>query len=98
MSSRRGVVMGRMMTAGVAAGGLALGLLSGCSSNALDRKASEIRANPSPELKTLYQRESDIDNRLTLTIDENLRMVKQDLGRVFLLERPSRLTWEPVPR
>lgn len=73
--------------------------LSGCSSsNKLDAKAKELRGNPSPEVTTLYQRQSDVDNALTVTFDENLRMAKEDWGRVWLTDRPSRLTPEPVPR
>lgn len=65
----------------------------GCQSS----KARDIRMNPSPEVDTLYQRDADIDNALTVTFDENLRMFKQDLGRAFYTDRPSRLTRETIP-
>jgi hypothetical protein len=65
----------------------------GCQSS----KARDIRMNPSPEVDTLYQRDADIDNALTVTFDENLRMLKQDLGRAFYTDRPSRLTRETIP-
>jgi hypothetical protein len=65
----------------------------GCSSS----KARDIRLNPTPELDTLHQREVDVDNALTVTFDENIRMFKQDLGRAFYTDRPSRLTRETIP-
>ena len=49
-------------------------------------------------LDTLYEREEDIDNALTVTFDENLRMAVEDLGRFWYTDRPSRLTREPIPR
>lgn len=61
-------------------------------------QARRIRRNPTPELETLHQREVDVANRLALTFNENHRMLKQDLGRAFYTDRPSRLTPEPVPR
>lgn len=71
--------------------------LGGCTSLGGSQDAM-IRANPTPELASLYQRRVDINNREALSIDENLRMANQDLARMFLLDRPSRLAREPVPR
>lgn len=70
--------------------------LAGCQSEA-DKRAARIRRNLTPELDTLYQRESDIDNVMALSFDENGRMLLQDLGRAFYTDRPSRLTPEPIP-
>jgi hypothetical protein len=70
------------------------GLLAGCT-NPLSRDA-RIRFSPTPELDTLYQRPVDIANALTLQEDENWRMFNQDLGRAFYVDRPSRLTREPI--
>ena len=78
-----------LLVAGFAAGG--------CTSLGGSQDAM-IRANPTPELASLYQRRVDINNREAITIDENLRMANQDLARIFLLDRPSRLAREPVPR
>lgn len=71
--------------------------LAGCQSEA-DKRAARIRRNLTPELDTLYQRQADVDNALALMFDENGRMLLQDLGRAFYVDRPSRLTPEPVPR
>ncbi len=71
-------------------------VLAACNPHA--QRAREYRRNPSPVETTLYEREADVKNALTITFDENLRMAKQDLGRVFYTDRPSRLTREPIPR
>lgn len=89
MARRSKFVIGTLV---IAAG---LGGALGCT-----RQQSRLvgyRANPTPELDTLHQRHDDIDNRLTVTSDTNFRMMNQDIGRALLLDRPSRLTPEPVP-
>ncbi len=90
-----------LLTASASLGVLALAcsVLGGCgSSNKLDAKAEELRANPSPELDSPYQRDADLKNAQTITNDENLRALRSDWERFWLLERPSRLTPEPVPK
>lgn len=72
---------------------MAVGGTVGCSQN----RAQEVRANPTPDLETLYQNDEDIKNAIARTFDENGRMFWQDLGRAFYWDRPSRLTREPVP-
>ena len=69
-------------------------LLGGCTTSRLD----EIRADLTPELETLHERQDDMDNSGALMADENGRMFMQDLGRAFYTNRPSRLTPEPMPR
>lgn len=74
-------------------------VVGGCSSSSVSESlASEYQMNPSPELDTLHQRPIDISNRMAITTDENLRMLNEDLGRVFLLERQSRLSPMPIAR
>jgi hypothetical protein len=81
------------------AGPLTLGLstLGGCCCTG-NAQLDEVRADATPNLDTLYQRPADVDNALTVTADENGRMFWEDMGRVWLLNRPSRLTREPMPR
>jgi hypothetical protein len=76
---------------------LAAACLAGCTTGA-PHNHHRIQGNLTPEVDTLYQRRVDMDNRVSLTFDENLRMFNQDLGRFWLTDRPSRLTREPVPR
>ncbi|HYE02091.1 MAG TPA: hypothetical protein VD963_02530 [Phycisphaerales bacterium] len=89
----------RPLRAGLAVATLlaAMPLLGGCYYWSNERDA-QYRANPTPELITLYQRRVDVRNALTVTFDENLRMARQDLGRAFYTDRPSRLTREPIPQ
>ena len=68
----------------------------GCSTG--DQRLDEVRADPTPNISTLYQRSADVDNAVTVTFNENDRMFWQDLGRMFYWDRPSHLTREPVPR
>lgn len=72
-------------------------LAGGCASDPNDRYQA-VKDDPTPNLDTLYERPTDIDNAVTVTFDENARMFTQDLGRAFYWNRPSRLTREPVPR
>lgn len=78
----------------LSAAALALAALTGCESS----RYQQVKEDPTPNLDTLYQRPSDIDNKVTVTFDENMRMFVQDLGRVFYWDRPSRLTREPIPQ
>jgi hypothetical protein len=73
--------------------GVATLALGGCSS-----QDSKVRNNLYPELTTLQERPIEWDNRATLAVDTNLRAANNDLTRLLLLDRPSRLTREPMPR
>ncbi len=91
MRTRRVIGMLAVVGAAVVAGG--------CSSNSKSEElAREYQWNPSPELDTLHQRSIDIENRMSITTDENLRMFTSDWGRFWLLDRQSRLTPMPVTR
>jgi len=67
---------------------LALSALSGCG----------IRHNLTPELSTLEDRPVDVDNSWAISANENWRMLVSDWQRAALIDRPSRLTPEPLPR
>ena len=74
--------------------------LSGCALflGSGDDRLDEVRADPSPNIDTLYQRSVDVDNAMVVTFDENGRMFWQDMGRIWLTDRPSRLAREPMQR
>jgi hypothetical protein len=78
----------------VLAGGL---LVAGGCTSPIDRNA-RVRYDLSPELDTLHQRSDDVANSLALMSDENWRMFWEDMGRFWYVDRPSRLTFEPLPR
>jgi len=89
MQRRLSVVLGSALIAGALA-------LTGCGTG--DARLDDIRADPSPDVDTLHQRPIDMGNAATVTFDENFRMMWQDMGRVMLFDRPSRLAREPIPR
>lgn len=70
-------------------------LFAGC---AADTRDAQIRADVTPELVTLYERQVDMDNNGALMADENGRMFVEDLGRFWLVNRSSHLTPEPTIR
>ncbi|MBC7771595.1 MAG: hypothetical protein H7210_03785 [Pyrinomonadaceae bacterium] len=76
---------------------LALGAsLAGCASET--SRDAMIRADVTPELVTLHERQVDSDNAGALMADENGRMFWQDMGRAFYTDRASHLSPNPSPR
>lgn len=71
----------------------AIAAFAGCSAE--DSQLAEVRSNPTPELMTLGDSMDANVNTATSTTSTNLRAVNNDLGRLFLLDRPSRLTPQP---
>ncbi|MGP1346288.1 MAG: hypothetical protein ACTS3F_06435 [Phycisphaerales bacterium] len=86
--ARAGVVLAVVSLAGLS--------LVGCSSGNQSRKR-EFRSNPTPGLVTLSQSHDDVDNQLTVTNNTNVRMISEDFGRAWFMNRPSRLTPRPTP-
>lgn len=67
----------------------------GCTSG--DPAFDSIRSNPSPELVGVASRSVDIDRNTALVSDQNLRMMTDDLNRLFLFDSPSVLSpWNIV--
>lgn len=78
--------------------GLAMVVLTGCQNPASPwSRDGRIRANLTPELKTLDQTHVGVKNQTALMVSENRRMAYDDLIKVFYLDRPSRLTQFPMP-
>ena len=78
--------------------GLAMVVLTGCQNPASPwSRDGRIRANLTPELRTLDQTHIDTKNQSALMVSENMRMAYDDLLKVFYLDRPSRLTQLPMP-
>ena len=86
MSFRKLIVPGIVLVCG--------GLLGGCMFTG-NSQLNEVREDPSPNVDTLSKRGVDIDNATVVTFDENGRMFWEDLGRLMLFDRPSRLNREP---
>ena len=90
------IISGTSFIAGMVTCGVAMAFLGGCQTSAQQAQRNEIVLNPTPELGTLQSRETDVTNTTTVVFDTNLRSFRSDIGRLFLTDRPSRLTPEPV--
>lgn len=71
-------------------------MLIACGSSYSSRHQA-LLDEPTPELSTLYQRQVDMDNRWAVTTNHSWLMFNQDFQRAFYIDRPSRLTREPMP-
>lgn len=71
-------------------------VLAGCSQNNTRAQRKEILGDPTPELWTNRERPVDAENELHMTVSTNMRSLQSDIGRALLLNRPSRLTPEPI--
>ena len=87
--SRRTVVIAVSALAGASL--LALGGCSGGGSH-----LSKFRSNPSSQMTSLGSSQAEIDNRTAVTFDTNKRAMYDDLRRMFLTDRPTRLTGHPA--
>ncbi len=54
-------------------------------------------ANPSPGVHNLSQMSHEINNDVIVSMDTNARALSNDLGRLWMTDRPSRLTFETMP-
>lgn len=73
-----------------------LSLLGGCSSMGGKQHAS-ISDDATPSLITLDQRPIDVSNTTTISWNTNWREHWNDWDKIWLLDRPSRLTQFPIP-
>ncbi|MBK9188429.1 MAG: hypothetical protein HUU18_09925 [Phycisphaerales bacterium] len=88
-----------MRTAVLVLASLATLTLAGCASpgpgHAADRR--KVKENLTPELLTLNERHIEVENRLLVGFNTNMRMFWSDLSRASHTDRPSRLTPGPMP-
>lgn len=65
--------------------------LVGCES----QNRSALYSNLTPELQGLHERPVDVERNVAYTNNFNMRMISDDLGRVFYTNSPSRLSGFP---
>ena len=68
--------------------------LIGCTTSSGPHHAGDIgsiRSNPSPAMHTIDGRLDDRLNRMTRANDTNFRAFSDDIDRLFMIDRPSRL-------
>lgn len=71
---------------------LVMGLLAGCKTDPDDVSYKAITSDLTPEMLTLTQREVDANTAVAVTTNADWRMFWMDLGRVWLMDRPSTLS------
>lgn len=73
--------------------------LGACSSgNSADARWKEMKGNPTSEVDSLAETHYEFHNRRAITVDTNLRAAINDWERLWLVDRPSRLSKTPAPR
>ena len=66
--------------------------LTGCVTNPENVNYYAIKTDLTPELQGVTERGVDIDRNMAVTGNQNLRMMWGDLGRMWLFDKPSRLS------
>ena len=66
--------------------------LGGCKSGPEDVSFKAIKGNLTPELRGVTERNVDIQRNMAVTNNQNMRMMWGELGRMWLFDKPSRLS------
>ena len=69
-----------------------MGALTGCASDPNDVSFDAIKRDLTPHILGLSERDVDVQRNMAVIGNQNLRMTWGDLGRLFLFDRPSRLS------
>lgn len=78
-------VLGTILFGGIVA-------LGGCATDPEDVSYNAIKRNLTPELQGMTERGIDIDRNMAVTSNQNLRMMWGEIGRMWLFDKPSRLS------
>lgn len=81
----RTTVLGTILFSGIVS-------LAGCATDPEDVSYKSISRNLTPELQGVTERGIDIDRNMAVTSNQNLRMMWGELGRMWLFDKPSRLS------
>lgn len=82
--------------AALVVGAAGLSVAGGCAGTA-GRQHAAISHDATPDLITLDKRPIDDSNMVTVTWNANWRESWDDWNKIWLLDRPSRLTQYPMP-
>ena len=88
MMGTRATVLALVLGAGI------LFWAGGCTS---DITVRTMRSNMSPDMEGMAEDAQLRANRHAKTFDINLRQINDDIDRIFLLDRPMRLSPYPMP-
>lgn len=70
-------------------------LLTGCTASSQHGSSARLYSNLTPELSGTHERPIDVTRNIAIVNNVNLRMLSDDLGKVFYTSHPSRLS--PFP-
>ena len=70
--------------------------LTGCAADPEKTDLKSITSNLTPELMTTSERPVDVDVNWAMNADQDLRGFWNDLGRVWLTDKPSALSPYPI--
>ncbi|MCA9285101.1 MAG: hypothetical protein KDA22_07810 [Phycisphaerales bacterium] len=68
----------------------------GCESDPNPVSFNNIKSDLTPELMTMSERPSDVDRNMAVVGNINIRNMWNDLGRMWMFDRPSILSPYPV--
>jgi hypothetical protein len=71
-----------------------LALMGGCGDKIT---GGDVRADMSPELKSMAHNSEQLENRYARSQDTTLRQIWDDIDELLLRDKPSRLSRYPVP-
>jgi len=58
----------------------------------------KLRVDATPEVFNLAETPDEVANKLWITHNMNMRMISEDAARTLHLDRPTRLSPNPIPR
>jgi len=76
---------------------LSLALLTGCGGGPQVIDAEYVRSNPTPELSSIAYTEDEFDNQRARTFNTQFRSLSDDWQIFWMLERPHRFSYFPIP-
>ncbi len=86
-------------TFSLTAAALLMSSMIGCQSSQIgpnDVTFNSVKGNLTPELVTLSDSQNDVDRDIAVNFNQNLRMFWDDMGYVWMTDRPSSLSNYPV--
>ncbi len=75
---------------------LALVAIAGCKADPQNTDLKSLTSNLTPELYNTSERQVDVDVNWAMNANQDLRSAKNDLGRFWLTDQPSRLSPFPI--
>ncbi len=86
-------------TFSLTAAALLMSSMIGCQPSQIgpnDVTFNSVKGNLTPELVTLSDSQNDVDRDIAVNFNQNLRMFWDDMGYVWMTDRPSSLSNYPV--